>query len=72
MTQTNHRMLVRAINKAIKNGWNPEFWPECDAKFEIGCCLSAGELLWSTSFRQALGQIEWVKLVTKLVDGKHK
>lgn len=70
MTDTNYRRLTRAINKAIKNGWNPDTWPENDAKYEIDCCLSVGDLLINQSFQKALGYVEWVKLVNRLVDGK--
>lgn len=69
MTKTNHRRLIRAINKAIKNGWNPEHWPYSDAKFEIDCCLSVGDLLFNYNFQKYLGRYEWVKLVNRLVDG---
>lgn len=70
MTDTNYRRLKRAINKALKNGWDPDGWPFDDAKFEIDCCLSVGDLLWDKDFQKALGEKEWKKLVNRLVDGR--
>jgi hypothetical protein len=59
MTDTNIRRIIRAINKAYKNGWRPSYWPLDDAKFEIDCDLSSGELLWDKGFQNACG--EWKK-----------
>lgn len=67
MTDTNCRRIIRAINKAVKNGWNPQEWPMSDAKFELDCCLSTGELLADQDFRKHLGDTEWIKLVNKLI-----
>lgn len=68
MTHTNIRRIIRAINKAKKNGWKPNEWPLEDAKFEIDCCCSSGELLWDKEFQNAIGRIEWIKLVNRLTD----
>lgn len=46
-------ILEKAIDKAKKNGWNPESWPEEDAKFEVNCCLSAIDLIFGHDFAKA-------------------
>lgn len=68
MKKINHRRFIRAINTARRNGWVSDHWPLDDAKFEIDCCLSSGELLWDKGFQNALGRIEWIKLVNRITD----
>lgn len=66
LTPTNYRRLIRAINKAYKNGWKPSYWPLEDTKWELNCCLSVGELLWNKGFCNALGRDGWIKLVNRI------
>ncbi len=62
-----HRVFVRAINKAKKNGWYDERWPYCDLPFEFDCCLSYIELAEDKSFRSSLPE-SYLERLDKIIE----